>query len=226
GYSYVSIAYTWYYRMHEKGHDAPTDVHPNKVYKPGVKVNFSQRIPVSTIDTLEKSEEFEGIVNIFAEVFEFQRINVRPFPRFLPLLKILKFKHANPNAFDEVRMFADVLPLNSASPMYPFAGFMINLRVVTDAHKDSKDAKWCLIIFINDGEGGHLCLHELGLKINGKTGNLLAFPSCWITHFNTHFEGLRCTLVLHTDKDGLEWEKDGGGWGHHIVRHKVRYCRN
>jgi hypothetical protein len=116
-------------------------------------------------------------------------------------------------------MFADVLPLNTASPSYPFSGFMFNLRVVTDAHKDPKDKTWCEIIFLNECRGGHLCLHELGLKLNGKTGNILIFASCYITHFNSHFEGLRATLVLHTDKEGDKWADDGGGWGNHVARH-------
>ncbi|KAJ6563104.1 hypothetical protein DFH09DRAFT_1035449 [Mycena vulgaris] len=209
GYSYLSIAYTWYYRMHEQGHGAPSDVHPNQLHT-GVKVNFHQRIPYSTVETVKKSMEFEALVEIFSEVLEFQRLN---------------FQHANPEAYDQVRVFADLLPLNTGSPVYPFAGFMMNFRVVTDGHKDPKDAKWCLIIFVKDGNGGHLCLHELGLKLDGKTGNILIFPSCWVTHFNTHFEGFRLSLVLHTDKEGDDWVEDGGGWASHVARHYSQYVR-
>ncbi|KAJ7705288.1 hypothetical protein B0H17DRAFT_920161, partial [Mycena rosella] len=191
------------------GHGAPSGVHPNKLHS-RVKVNFHQRVPYSTVGTLKKSMEFEAVVEIFSEILEFQRIN---------------FQYANPTAYDEVRVFADVLPLNTASPVYPFAGFMMNFRVVTDAHKDSKDAKWCLIILVKDGEEGQLCLHELGLKVDGQTGNILIFPSCWVTHFNLHFQGHQISLVLHTDKEGDEWVKDGGGWGDHIVRHHATYAR-
>ncbi|KAJ7742005.1 hypothetical protein DFH07DRAFT_750646 [Mycena maculata] len=209
-FSYLSIAYTWYYRMGQRGHGAPPGVHPNKLHH-GVKVNFSQRVPYSSVDTVKKAMEFETLCDIFAEVLEFQRIN---------------FQRANPGAYKEVRVFADVLPLNAASPAYPFAGFMINFRVVTDAHKDSQDSKWCLIIFVKDGEGGHLCLHELGLKLDGKTGNIVIFPSCWITHFNCHFKGVRLSLVLHTDKAGDDWAKDSGGWAGHVVRHNIQYSRD
>ncbi|KAJ7485619.1 hypothetical protein FB451DRAFT_1023620 [Mycena latifolia] len=205
GYCYLSIVYTWYYRMHEQGDGAPQNIHPNHLHS-GVKVNFHQRIPYSTVETVKKTMEFEALVEIFEEVFEFQR-------------------HANPLAFDQVRVFADVLPLNTGSPVYPFAGFMMNFRVVTDAHKDAKDAKWCMIAFVKEGKGGHLCLHELGLKIDGQTGNILVFPSCWVTHFNTHFVGLRASLVLHTDREGDGWAENGGGWGDHVARHYASYIR-
>ncbi|KAJ7462964.1 hypothetical protein FB451DRAFT_1404124 [Mycena latifolia] len=87
GYCYLSIAFTWYYRMHEKGHGTPADAHPNQLHK-GVKVNFHQRIPVSTVKTIKKTMEFEALVEIFSEVLEFQRVN---------------FQHANPVAYDQVR---------------------------------------------------------------------------------------------------------------------------
>ncbi|KAJ6612718.1 hypothetical protein B0H10DRAFT_286838 [Mycena sp. CBHHK59/15] len=138
GYSYLVLAYTWYYRMGEQGDGAPTDAHPNTVHK-GVKVNFSQRVPYSTVETIQKTMEYEALVEVFSEVFEFQRIN---------------FERLNPEAYEQVRMFADVLPLNTASPSYPFSGFMFNLRVVTDAHKDPKDKTWCEIIFLNECQGG------------------------------------------------------------------------
>ncbi|KAJ7480894.1 hypothetical protein FB451DRAFT_1130717 [Mycena latifolia] len=211
GYNYSSFAFTWYYRMGEKGHGAPADVHPNKLHKgKGRKVNHHQRIPCCSFETVDKAMEFEALNQIFAEAFEYQRIN---------------FRHANPEAYEQVRGFADNLPLNMVSPSYPFAGYMVNFRVATDAHKDTKDGDWCLIIFVKRGEGGEICLHELGLKINGKTGGMLAFPSKYVTHFNSHFKGLRLSLVLHTDREGASWGKDMGGWGDHVSRHVPEYAR-
>ncbi|KAJ7764542.1 hypothetical protein DFH07DRAFT_939066 [Mycena maculata] len=210
GYSYSCFAYTWYYRSSEKGHGSPAGAHSHNLHK-GVKVNHQQRTPYSSINTVQKAMEFETISEVFSEAFDFQRVN---------------FQHANPEAFEEVRPFADALPLNSASPCYPFAGYMLNFRVVTDAHKDALDAKWCLIIFVKRGFGAELCLYELGVKVKGKTGNMLAFASRWTTHFNTHFQGQRCTLVLHTDKEGDDWAEDTGGWADHVARHVRRYARD
>ncbi|KAJ6552911.1 hypothetical protein B0H19DRAFT_930816 [Mycena capillaripes] len=210
GYNYSCFTYTWYHRMAERGDGAPAGVHPNRLHR-GVKVNSHQRIPCSSIDTVRKAMEFETISDIFSEPFEFQRVNLQ---------------HANPEAYDEIRQFADVLPLNATSPAYPFSGFMVNFRVVTDAHKDGLDSKWCLIIFVKQGEGGQTCLAELGLKVNGKTGVMLTFTSCWITHFNSHFVGKRCSVVLHTDKGGDSWVEDSGGWADHVVQHRVTYVRD
>ncbi|KAJ7769155.1 hypothetical protein DFH07DRAFT_769055 [Mycena maculata] len=185
-YSYTSIAYTWYYRMGEKGKGPPTEVHPNKLHR-GVKVNHHQRIPYSTVDTVQKAMEFETISQIFSEAFDFQRVNLQ---------------HTNPEALHD------------------------QFRVVTDAHKDGLDSEWCLIIFVKRGEGGLLVLRELGLKINGKTGNMLHFTSRWVTHFNTHFKGKRCSLVLHTDREGGPWVETSGGWAGHVARHITTYVRN
>ncbi|KAJ7088970.1 hypothetical protein C8R44DRAFT_649127 [Mycena epipterygia] len=209
GYSYLVCVYTWYYRMGEQGHGAPPETHPNHIHK-GVKINFHQRIPYSTVDTIQKTMEYESLVEIFGEVMEFQRVQMQ---------------RLNLEAYEQVRIFADVLPLNTSSPAYPFCGFMLNLRVATNAHKDPKDKKWCEIIFVSDCEGGHLCLHELGIKLDGRTGHILIFPSCYITHFNTHFEGLRASLVLHTDREGDKWADNAGGWGDHITRHEAGYMR-
>ncbi|KAJ7136484.1 hypothetical protein C8R43DRAFT_820696, partial [Mycena crocata] len=183
----------------QQGHGAPADTHPNNLQK-GLKVNFDQRMPYSTVQTSKKTIEYEAIVEVFSEALEFQRIEVCEFIRL------------NPGAYEEVRVFADVLPMNAASPAYPFAGFMFNLRVSTDAHKDRLDKRWCLLIYLTDCEGGAICLYELGFKLNCRTGHILIFPSCYITHFNTHFIGLRATLVLHTDLEGDKWDEDSGGW--------------
>ncbi|KAF8189165.1 hypothetical protein K438DRAFT_1593487, partial [Mycena galopus ATCC 62051] len=199
-YAYHVSVYTWYYRMGERGYGAPKGVHAHKICKPQVKVNFSQRVPVCTVDTIQKSMEFEALSEVFGEVLEFQR-------------------RLRPEAYNKMRMFADVLPLNTSSPSYPFGGFMFNLRVATDAHKDALDNEECEIIFAGESS---ICLYELGLKLKCRMGHILIFPSCYITHFNSHFKGLRATLVLHTDREGNQWEKDAGGWDTHIVRHYVR----
>ncbi|KAJ7487726.1 hypothetical protein B0H11DRAFT_1721046, partial [Mycena galericulata] len=192
------------------GDGAPLDVHPNQIHR-GRKVNHHQRIPYTSVDSIKKAMEFEAISDIFSEPFEFQRVNLQ---------------HSNPQAYEEIRQFADVLPLNATSPCYPFAGFMINFRVVTDAHKDGLDSQWCLIIFVKRGKGGHTCLWELGLRVNGKTGNMLNFMSRWVTHFNSHFEGKRCSLVLHTDREGKSWVENGGGWAGHLAMDLNTYTRS
>ncbi|KAJ7918546.1 hypothetical protein B0H13DRAFT_1869317 [Mycena leptocephala] len=129
-----------HYAYHVSGHGALNGVHPNKLHKPQVKVNFSQRIPYCMVETIQKSMEFEALSEVFSEVLEFHNL-------------ALQFEHLCPETYNKMRMFADVLPLNTSSPAYPFGGFMFNLRVATDAHKDTKDNDECEIIFANR-EGG------------------------------------------------------------------------
>ncbi|KAJ7490347.1 hypothetical protein B0H11DRAFT_1912329 [Mycena galericulata] len=189
------------------GDGAPEDVHPNKACKTGVKVNWNQRMPYASVESLEHSLEYEALIEVFGEVMEFQRAN---------------FEHLLPDEYSTVSVFADVLPLNVFAPAYPFSGFALNLRVATDGHRDPLDKDYCLIIIISECEGGELCLYELGLVAGLKTGDVFIFPSCYVTHFNLHFNGLRATLVLHTDRHGDQWAKNGGGWGKRVAHHYAR----
>lgn len=45
-----------------------------------------------------------------------------------------------------------------------------------------------------------------------KPWDILIFPSCDITHFNLDFEGVRLSLVLHSDKYGDRWVINRNGW--------------
>src|ERR1700690_4218627 len=52
----------------------------------------------------------------------------------------------------------DVLPGKEASPTHPFSGFVLNLNIVTRAHRDVKDQSCCLILVMGEHVGGELCL--------------------------------------------------------------------
>ncbi|KAJ7506796.1 hypothetical protein B0H11DRAFT_1706915 [Mycena galericulata] len=209
GYKYLSLRYVWYWRMGERGDGAPEDVHPNKARKTGVKVNWNQRMPYASVESLEHSLEYEAA-------------NVSYRVGTLIDFDYLQFEHLLPDEYSTVSVFADVLPLNVFAPAYPFSGFALNLRVATDGHRDPLDKDYCLIIIISECEGGELCLYELGLVAGLKTGDVFIFPSCYVTHFNLHFNGLRATLVLHTDRHGDQWAKNGGGWGKRVAHHYAR----
>lgn len=55
-------------------------------------------------------------------------------------------------------------------------------------------------------------LHELGMVLDLKPGDILIFQSSRITHFNLHSKGIRGSIVLHSDKVGRHWAKTMGGW--------------
>ena len=73
-----------------------------------------------------------------------------------------------------------------------------------------------MIVIIFDGEGGELCLHEPGIVLNLRNGDVVLFPSLSITHFNLNHNGRRASLVFHSDKSDSGWLKDCNGWKHNI----------
>lgn len=91
------------------------------------------------------------------------------------------------------------LPLLQVPLGMPFAGFALNLNVATQAHRDRRDACVCVVIPFGNFKGGQLCLYEPGLVFDLQLGNAIVFESRKITHFNLGFEGVRHSLVLHTD---------------------------
>jgi hypothetical protein len=95
---------------------------------------------------------------------------------------------------------------------HPFTGIVININVATLGHRDRKDKRICLVLPIGDFTGGELCLYEPGLVIALRPGDLVIFPSYRYTHFNLDYEGLRSSLVLHSDKEGDRWLTDRNGW--------------
>jgi hypothetical protein len=58
-------------------------------------------------------------------------------------------------------VYADVL--STETPAYPVSGFVLNLNVVTKAHRDTQDLKACAVLVIGDHKGGELCFYEPGL---------------------------------------------------------------
>ena len=117
-----------------------------------------------------------------------------------------------PDVYDRLEGYAVLLPCNNQAISAPFLGLVINLNVVTAAHRDSKDESICLVLAIGDFEGGELVLYEPGLVIPLRNGDFIVFCSCDITHFNLHYKGRRASVVLHTDREMVKWQKGRNGW--------------
>jgi hypothetical protein len=122
-----------------------------------------------------------------------------------------------PEKYKDVKLFADVLPLNHNPTAYPFASFVINIQALTDPHKDSLDLEPCVVIPFGKWEQGDLVLFEPGIVLELQLGDVLFFPSCFFTHFNLPYAGTRCSLVMFTDKHGLDWVRYRNGWEKHMV---------
>ena len=86
---------------------------------------------------------------------------------------------------------AQSIPLNPDLVCYPFTGMVFNLSVSTSAHRDVMDYSACAVLALGDWEGGHLCLHELGLALDLQCGDLVIFRSDALTHFNLPHIGSR-----------------------------------
>jgi hypothetical protein len=121
------------------------------------------------------------------------------------------------DSYDQLRVFCEILPLNHRPTTYPFPGYVLNINVCTAAHVDSGDVDICIVLPIGSFKGGELVLHEAGLVLGLVEGDILIFPSWRITHFNLHFQGVRASLVLHSDRDVKTWNEDRNGWSGHMV---------
>ena len=51
-----------------------------------------------------------------------------------------------PEDYKRLCRLVDALPLNELSPAFPFGGVVLNGSVVTDAHLDSMDYLFCLVM--------------------------------------------------------------------------------
>jgi hypothetical protein len=109
--------------------------------------------------------------------------------------------------------FVDILPLGEKTTSTAFTGFALNIGVQTKPHLDKKDMrKFCMVIVLGDGDGGDLCFHELGIRITARPGDVIAFMSGWLTHFNTPFQGRRVSIVNYTEHSMSSWGEKGNGW--------------
>jgi len=129
---------------------------------------------------------------------------------------VFKLQKLLPDNFRILGQFVDLLPCEEPSPVYPFAGFDINLNVATRVHRDYMDNDICVVISISEGSGGELCLLEICLVVDLRCGDAIIFKSSKLTHFNMHYRGRRASLVFHSEKMADGWVKDRNGWKHNI----------
>lgn len=92
-----------------------------------------------------------------------------------------------------------VLPFHAPPFAGAFGGFALNINVKTSGHRDARDDGMCVVIPFGKFLGGQLCLYEPGLIFDLRPGDVIAFPSQKITHFNLDFVGTRHSFVFHTD---------------------------
>lgn len=116
------------------------------------------------------------------------------------------------NIYNDLAFFVDVLPFFSESPAYPFGGFVVNISVSTNGHRDAGDKHICVVIGLGNYTGGQICLYEAKLVFDVRPGDFFIFPSPRLTHFNLRHTGTRCSLVLQTDRWGTKWAESSNYW--------------
>jgi hypothetical protein len=186
------------------------DAHPDNICKEGVdNINFWQRMPYAS-QLLRKNP-------LLAHAIE------------RTLADICRYVHKlmavyAPNEYRKIKAFVDVLPLNQSPTSYPFASFVVNVQASLEAHKDGGDDTLCVTIPFGKWTSGRLVLHEAGIVLDLSVGDVVIFPSCYITHFNLDFDGVRCSIVMFSDKHGKEWLRFRNGWnGHMVVKDTISY---
>lgn len=182
------------------------------------RTNHAQFTPYISKETVSNAPIYESLKSNFDDVFAYidEKVEdnlMHAFDHYACLLPILQLKIMLPFDYDHLESIATVLPEQNMSAVHPFVGLVVNLNVVTTAHRDAKDHKFCLVLALGEFDGGELCLYEAGLVIPLRHGDFTVFPSCDLTHFNLHYNGLRASIVLHTDKEMLKWlDGDRNGW--------------
>ncbi|KAK6995929.1 hypothetical protein R3P38DRAFT_2446719, partial [Favolaschia claudopus] len=107
GYRFLSCHYSYYSRYGEQGHDAPKDApHMDNAQRDhGGRINFTQRIPHLSKEIRETPREYSILCDAYEEVFDYIRVTLQA--RF-------------PDEYKNLSIYCDVLPMNAASPCYPF----------------------------------------------------------------------------------------------------------
>ncbi|KAH9910562.1 uncharacterized protein B0H18DRAFT_860839, partial [Fomitopsis serialis] len=161
------LHFSWYNRHCTQGHSAPSHIPPSLMSRKGCsRTNHDQFLPYTSKDMEEHRDIYEAIKKILG-----------PLRETLPL------------EFERLEATASFLPDNNTSAVHPFVGLVVNLNVVTRAHRDGKDDQVCLVLPIGDFVGGELCLVEAGLVIPLRHADFVVFPSCEFTHFNLLYTG-------------------------------------
>jgi predicted 2-oxoglutarate/Fe(II)-dependent dioxygenase YbiX len=121
-------------------------------------------------------------------------------------------KRLLPEEYEILNAYIEVLPGSDDPAFAPFLSIAININVATKAHRDPMDKEICLVLALTNAEGGGLVLHEPGIVVDMKNGDIIIFRSSKITHFNLHYKGSRASIVLHSDQGFDRWVKNRNNW--------------
>ncbi|KIJ59246.1 hypothetical protein HYDPIDRAFT_33393 [Hydnomerulius pinastri MD-312] len=108
-----------------QGHSAPSDIHPCWLQKEdGSSINYSQLIPYLSIEARQHWETLLNLQDVFADLFKHIHHEL---------------EECLPDEYPMLSVMVDILPGHNVPTVYPFQSLVLNVNVVTKAHKDAKD---------------------------------------------------------------------------------------
>lgn len=191
---------------------------PISMQRPGVKsFNMSQLIPRRSKEIENNLELYQHLGESMAPVYRWVRemvstINISSLDHY-PSHHCQLEDHL-PEESTILSRYTDSLPCEDRPLCEPFAGMVYNLNVATGIHRDWGDDSICFIVVVTDcpAQDGCLVLKEPGLVVELLNGDGFAFKSAEITHLNFDFNGLRASMVFHSDKQARIWVVGKNGW--------------
>ena len=170
-------------------------------------MNTAQFIPRASKELQDCPELYHKLQENFEDMFDWQQTKVKKIIFFHCCTKTtLKFLEHLPDSYKKLTGYANCLPGDEFLAGYPFGGIVLNLNIATKIHRDPEDLDLCLIIVISECTGGDLVMFEPGLVLGQRNGDMIAFPSGDISHFNMDFFGFRSSLVFHSDAASESWD--------------------
>ncbi|THU87829.1 hypothetical protein K435DRAFT_681018 [Dendrothele bispora CBS 962.96] len=196
--TFTALHFSYYSKYGTEGTFVPRDIHPHKLKNKNTsRTNHSQFLTRESADMRDHPEQYRQICDA-----------LEPILRWV----VEKRLKRHPDLFSEIEGEVDIYPLNDTNPVHPFSSFIINLNVKTQAHRDGGDKNGCIVLVLGDHIGGGVCLHEAKLVVEASHGDCLTFRSRDLTHFNLSYSGIRASIVIHSDRAGAAYQKNGFGW--------------
>jgi hypothetical protein len=109
-----------------------------------------------------------------------------------------------------------MLPLYEWCAPHPFCAFVVNLCACTKGHRDTVDELWCGTYSDGVFKGGQIALYEAGIVLDSNPMEMVVFQSQKETHFNLHIQGIRTSIVAHSDRAGDSWGENYNRWSSHV----------
>ncbi|KAJ7684852.1 hypothetical protein DFH06DRAFT_1313219 [Mycena polygramma] len=149
---FQAVHWVTYARSGTNGHDAPKDCHPSCMARGDKRINLHQIVPVESADIAQNRQEYKEVCDAYEDIFEWMK-------------DTLEARH--PDKFKILQITAEAIPHWRRSPVHPFTGYVVNLNVVSQVHRDDKDYQhFCGVLAIGDFAGGQLCLLEPGFIVD------------------------------------------------------------